>query len=90
MALPVPHIACGVIENCSLRERVKELNKKTAAISCRCLALGWLLAALLLLLGYRYGSPQPVDGGGGDAPRVARPFPDRIDAFYVALPHLVA
>lgn len=87
MALPVPHIACGVIENCSLWERVKELKE---VLSCRCLALGWLLAALLLLLGYRYGSPQPVDGGGGDAPRVARPFSDRIDAFYVALPHLVA
>ena len=27
MALPVPHIACGVIENCSLWERVKELKK---------------------------------------------------------------
>ena len=40
MVLPVPHIACGVIENCSLRERVKELNKKLAAISCRCLAFG--------------------------------------------------
>ena len=69
---------------------VELMKAKTAAISCRCLALGWLIAALLLLLGYRYGSPQPVDGGGGDAPRVARPFSDRIDAFYVALPHLVA
>lgn len=26
-ALSSPHIACGVTENCSLRERVKELNK---------------------------------------------------------------
>ena len=39
MVLPVPHIACGVIENCSLRERVKELNKKQRQ---------FLVAALLL------------------------------------------
>ena len=37
MVLSVPHIACGVIENFSLRERVKELKE---VLSCRCFTSG--------------------------------------------------